>query len=112
MRLSIARHVGQNRRFLVLPDARRRGGRDGQWTVHSPITCGIVGCMKALKSKLASQLLADPQASDQLLDFVLGKTARTGVQKSAVTGQFVIRGEDGRPVQVSARVVPKASKAA
>lgn len=68
--------------------------------------------MKALKSKLASQLLADPQASDQLLDFVLGKTARAGVQKSAVTGQFVIRGEDGRPMQVSARVVPKASKAA
>lgn len=70
------------------------------------------GCMKALKSKLASQLLADAQASDQLLDFVLGKTARAGVQKSAVTGQFVIRGEDGRAMQVSARVVPKASKAA
>ena len=64
------------------------------------------GCMKALKSKLAAQLLADPQASDQLLDFVLGKTARAGVQKSAVTGQFVIRGEDGRPcrsVQESCR---------
>jgi len=68
--------------------------------------------MKALKSKLASQLLADPYASDQLLDFLLSKTSRADVPRSPEAGRVLIRTKDGQQLQVNATLVPKASKAA
>lgn len=67
--------------------------------------------MKALKSKLATQLLADPAASDQLRDFLVNRKAiNPGLHQAAVR-QFVIRSKDGA-VTVQATVVPKATKAA
>jgi hypothetical protein len=68
--------------------------------------------MKALKSKLASQLLADPKASDQLLDFLLSKRSRVGAGMPTEAGRVLIRTSDGQEVQVSATLVPKASRAA
>jgi hypothetical protein len=68
--------------------------------------------MKALKSKLASQLLADPRASNQLREFLLSKPAGTVNPNAAATGKFVVRGDRGRTLQVQATVVPKAAKVA
>ncbi|WP_223466813.1 hypothetical protein [Massilia soli] len=66
--------------------------------------------MKALKSKLASQLLADPMAGNQFREFLVGQKANSSVRQGA-TGQFVVRGKSGA-LQVMATVVPKAAKAA
>jgi hypothetical protein len=67
--------------------------------------------MKALKSKLASELLADPAASDQFRQFLVNKPASTATQRQGATGRFVVRGKNG-VIQVLATVVPKAAKAA
>lgn len=64
--------------------------------------------MKALKSQLASELLADPQARDQLRQFMTSKrSAQTARQ--AATGEFKIRRDDGQSVRVT--IVPKAKAA-
>lgn len=67
--------------------------------------------MKALKSKLASQLLADPTASAQLRHFLVNQSASSLTQRQDDTGRFVVRSKDGS-LQVQAKVVPKAAKAA
>jgi len=65
--------------------------------------------MKALKSKLASQLLADPAASGQLRDFLVNRNV-SDLRQQAPADQFVIRSKDGK-VTVRASVVPKAKAA-
>lgn len=65
--------------------------------------------MKALKSKLASQLLADPMAGNQFREFLVSQKTNGPVRQGATT-QFVVRGKSG--LQVMATVVPKAAKAA
>ncbi|WP_305823504.1 hypothetical protein [Massilia brevitalea] len=66
--------------------------------------------MKALKSKLASELLADPAASEQLRRFLVNREV-SGQRRSPSSGAFVVRGKDG-VVRVEATIVPKAAKAA
>jgi hypothetical protein len=66
--------------------------------------------MKALKSKLASQLLADPAASDQLRDFLVNRNMSRDQRQQAPADQFIIRSNDG-VVAVRATVVPKAKAA-
>lgn len=79
--------------------------------VRSQGICGIVGFMKALKSKLASQVLADPRASEQLFDILLGKSTAARLARSATSGELTVQRKDGQSVQVRATIVPKASKA-
>jgi hypothetical protein len=67
--------------------------------------------MKALKSKLATQLLADPAASDQLRDFLVNRKSSDARVQQAGARQFLIRSKDGA-LTVQATVVPKAAKAA
>jgi hypothetical protein len=67
--------------------------------------------MKALKSKLATQLLADPAASDQLRDFLVNRKTSNAQPQRASADRFVIRSRDGA-LTVQATVVPKAAKAA
>jgi hypothetical protein len=67
--------------------------------------------MKALKSKLASEILADPAASVQLRQFLLNKSSSAATPREALTGQFEIRRGNGA-VRIEATVVPKAAKAA
>ena len=67
--------------------------------------------MKALKSKLASDLLADPIARAQLRRFLENKRTDLPPAREGAAGRFVIRRESG-VVQVAATVVPKAAKAA
>lgn len=64
--------------------------------------------MKALKSKLASQLLADPMAGNQFREFLVSQKVNN-LKREGATAQFVVRGRSG--IQVMATVVPKAAKA-
>lgn len=66
--------------------------------------------MKALKSKLATELLADPAASEQLRRFLVNRESSGQRMTSASSGQFVVRSKDG-PVRVQATIVPKAKAA-
>jgi len=65
--------------------------------------------MKALKSQLASELLADPGARDQLRQFMTRDrpASRDALQDAA--GGFKIRRNDGQSVLVT--IVPKAKAA-
>lgn len=65
--------------------------------------------MKALKSPLASELLADPKARDQLRQFLVTKRPSELLTRQAVSGQFEIRRSSGATVKVS--FVPKAKAA-
>lgn len=65
--------------------------------------------MKALKSQLASELLADPQARDQLRQFMTSKRSGPQTARHAATGEFKIRRDDGQSVRVT--IVPKANAA-
>jgi hypothetical protein len=67
-----------------------------------------IGHMKALKSKLASELLSDPQAREQLRTYLINK-GPTGIPpREAATGRFTIRSRAGS-IRVDAMVVPKAA---
>lgn len=66
--------------------------------------------MKALKSRLANELLSDPSARAQLRQFLVNKGAGASSQRENITGQFVVRRSDG-VVRVEAKFVPKATKA-
>lgn len=66
--------------------------------------------MKALKSKLASQLLADPAASAQLRDFLVSRKSSDPAQRQESSAHFVVRGANG-VLNVRATFVPKAAKA-
>lgn len=63
--------------------------------------------MKALKSKLATKILADPTASDQLRDFLINKKVSMQNPQQNVLGKFVVKDKKGA-VNISATVVPKA----
>lgn len=67
--------------------------------------------MKALKSKLASELLADPAASEQLRRFLVNREVSGQRKSPSSSGAFVVRGKNG-VVRVQATIVPKAAKAA
>jgi hypothetical protein len=58
--------------------------------------------MKALKSKRATELLADPDARDQLRQYLMNK----GTQPSSAE-RFVVRRSNG--VQFELKLVPKAT---
>ena len=62
--------------------------------------------MKALKSQLASDLLADPAAAGHLRAFLAsqGGAARNASSKSSA---FIVRGKNGA-VKVTVSLVPKA----
>lgn len=67
--------------------------------------------MRALKSKLASELLADPAAGDQLRDFLVNKKSNGQIARQSLTGQFVVNMKNNKgSVRISAVVVPKAAK--
>jgi O-methyltransferase involved in polyketide biosynthesis len=64
--------------------------------------------MKALKSQLATELLADPKARDQLRQFMTSKRAQPAVRQSTAE-EFHIRSAGG--LTVRATMVPKAKAA-
>jgi hypothetical protein len=61
--------------------------------------------MKALKSKVAKDLLGDPKARVQLREYLVGKRT-PDVQQDF---KIVIHGADGKIVEVVPKVVPKAA---
>lgn len=67
--------------------------------------------MKALKSKLASELLADSAARGQLREFLVNKRDSL-VARQAATGRFELRRGSSAGKILQATVVPKAAKAA
>jgi hypothetical protein len=65
--------------------------------------------MKALKSQLASELLADPAARDQLRQFMTREWVVPQNAPQGAAGEFKIRRNDGQSVLVT--IVPKAKAA-
>ncbi len=65
--------------------------------------------MKALKSQLASELLADPTARDQLRQFLVAKRTQSSSPLHTVPDKIQIQRPGGSAV--TARVVPKAKAA-
>jgi hypothetical protein len=65
--------------------------------------------MKALKSQLASELLADPKARDQLRKFMTSKRPAPQAARQPATDEFEIRRTGGQAVR--ATIVPKAKAA-
>ncbi|MDQ2989638.1 MAG: hypothetical protein M3R60_11120 [Pseudomonadota bacterium] len=65
--------------------------------------------MKALKSKLASELLADPKALDQLRQFIVAKRPSGATTGQGDAAQFEIHRSGGGTVRVT--FVPKAKTA-
>jgi hypothetical protein len=64
--------------------------------------------MKALKSKLASELLADPEASVQLRQFLTSRYSGHASARQGGKGQIEIR-RGNKVVRFEATVVPKAA---
>lgn len=65
--------------------------------------------MKALKSQLAAELLADPKARDQLRQFMTSKRSQAQAARQSASGEFHIRRTGGQAVR--ATIVPKAKAA-
>lgn len=69
--------------------------------------------MKALKSPLAKQLLADPEARKELRVFLMSKTVAASAlsqsQKPMPTNQYISFRTNGSIVRVSPRVVLRAA---
>lgn len=65
--------------------------------------------MKALKSQLASELLADPKARDQLRQFMTSGRDTAHTLRQAAAGDFKIHRDGGQAVRVM--IVPKAKAA-
>jgi O-methyltransferase involved in polyketide biosynthesis len=65
--------------------------------------------MKALKSQLASELLADPKAREQLRQFMTTKRSQSQAVRQPGSGAFSIRSAGG--LAVLATIVPKAKAA-
>jgi len=65
--------------------------------------------MKALKSQLATELLADPKARDQLRQFMTSKRAQPQAARQSVAEEFHIHRTGGQAVR--ATIVPKAKAA-
>lgn len=65
--------------------------------------------MKALKSQLASDLLADPATRDQLRRFLVREVSADQLSRQGDTEKFVIRGRNGE--RFEAMIVPKAKAA-
>lgn len=65
--------------------------------------------MKALKSQLATELLADPKARDQLRQFLVAKRPQSSSPTRILPDKVQIQREGG--MAVTARVVPKAKVA-
>lgn len=71
------------------------------------ISCGIVPSMKALKSNLAKDVLADPKAKDQLRHYLAMKSAQPMTRDAS--GMFIEVRSKGGVVRVKPEVVPKAA---
>lgn len=65
--------------------------------------------MKALKSPLAARLLADPDAREQLRNFLTGERTTAHASPFSAQDGFAIRAASGEIVRVT--VVPKAKAA-
>jgi O-methyltransferase involved in polyketide biosynthesis len=65
--------------------------------------------MKALKSQLATELLADPKARDQLRQFMTSRRSAQNAVRHSTTGEFQIHRTGGQAVR--ATIVPKAKAA-
>lgn len=65
--------------------------------------------MKALKSQLASELLADPKTRDQLRAFMTRERPGPQAARQPASGAFQIRRGDGLALNVT--IVPKAKAA-
>jgi hypothetical protein len=65
--------------------------------------------MKALKSKLASELLADPVARVQLRDFLANRHRVSDGDLAVATQRFYVQHPDGTRFEL--KVVPKATRA-
>jgi hypothetical protein len=63
--------------------------------------------MKALKSKRASDLLADPTARDQLRLYLMNKHPAPRGEQAGSADRFVVRRSNG--VQFEVKLVPKAT---
>jgi hypothetical protein len=64
--------------------------------------------MKALKSKLAAELLADPEAGAQLRQFLTNRQTGSATAKQGSKGLIEIRRGD-KSMKFEVRVVPKAA---
>ena len=62
--------------------------------------------MKALKSKRASELLADPDAREQLRLYLMNKHPAAKGEQTSAAERFVVRRSNG--VQFELKLVPKA----
>ncbi|GGY51336.1 hypothetical protein GCM10007387_37160 [Pseudoduganella albidiflava] len=62
--------------------------------------------MKALKSQLASEVLADPEGRKHLREFLT-----RGASDGAPPSEFLFRRPNGETVRLSPRIVPKAKAA-
>jgi hypothetical protein len=62
--------------------------------------------MKALKSQLASEVLADPEARKHLREFLT-----RGRSEGAPPSEFLFRRPNGETVKLTPRIVPKAKAA-
>ncbi len=66
--------------------------------------------MKALKSPLAREVLADPQASEQLRQFMVARERSAAGERVAPASQvIVLRQPKGRTLRLKPMVVPKAA---
>jgi hypothetical protein len=66
--------------------------------------------MKALKSPLAREVLADPLASEQLRQFMVARERSASGERAPVGPQvIVLRQTQGRTLRLKPVVVPKAA---
>lgn len=71
--------------------------------------CGIVTTVKALQSKRAKAVLADPEARDQLRSFLATRTGRhTGIA-GARAELIEVQQAGGKTLRVQPKVVAKAA---
>lgn len=63
--------------------------------------------MKALKSKRASELLADPDAREQLRMYLMNKHSPPRNEAASTADRFIVRRSNG--VQFELKLVPKAT---
>lgn len=86
--------------------------------IHSAVQAVACKCrlwhsksMKALMSKLAAEVLADPAASVQLRQFLVNKRVTPGPKQRDAIGQLQVR-RGNEVVNIEATVVPTAPKSA
>jgi hypothetical protein len=72
--------------------------------------CGIVTTVKALQSKRAKAVLADPEARDQLRSFLATRTGRPAGHAAVARAELIeVQQAGGKTLRVQPRVVAKAA---